>query len=66
MLFAKRNRRANVLPFILGLYSSNIDSIVGAISSSLRELDARVEIVILDRKKIILIAFTLVYISDTP
>lgn len=66
LLFAKRNRCTNVLLFILSLYSSNIDGIVDAIGASLRELDTRVEVIIPDGKKIILLVFTLVYIGDTP
>ena len=38
--YIERKRRANVLPFILSLYGSNISDVVEAIRPLLRALDA--------------------------
>lgn len=61
----KRNRRVNVFPLTLGPYSSNFVDIVEAIKL-LAVLDRGVEVYILGIGNILLIAFTLAFLSNIP
>lgn len=64
--FYKRARRTNVFPITLGPYGSNFIAIVNAIGDKgLIALDKGVEIEIAG-ERVLLIAFTFVYIGDIP
>lgn len=66
--FYERARRTNVFPITLRPYRSNFAAVVNAISDKgLTALDKGIEIEIAkDSKRVLLIAFTFVYISDMP
>lgn len=56
-----------MFPITLGPYRSNFAAIVNAISDKgLIALDKGIEIEIEDGEKVLLIAFTFVYIGDMP
>lgn len=61
----KRDRRANVFPLILRLYGSNFADIVEAIKL-LTTLNRGVKVYILGIGKVLLIAFTLTFLSNIP
>lgn len=61
----KRDRRANVFPLTLGPYSSNFVDIVEAIKL-LATLNQGIEVYIPDRGNILLVAFTIVFLSNIP
>lgn len=61
----KRDRRANVFPLILRLYGSNFVDIVEAIKL-LAILNRGIEVYILGTGKILLVAFTLAFLSNMP
>lgn len=61
----KRDRRANVFPLTLRLYGSNFADIVEAIKL-LTILNRGVEVYILGTGKILLVAFTLAFLSNMP
>jgi len=65
--YVERKRRANVLPFTLSLYGSNISDVVEAIGPLLRALDAS-EYVTLPGKleQTLIYPFTMLYISNMP
>lgn len=64
--FYKRARRTNVFPITLGPYGSNFVAIVNTIGDKgLIALDKGIEIEIAG-ERVLLIAFTFVYISDIP
>lgn len=60
-----RNRRANIIPLTLGLYSYNLPAVVEAISPILVVLDARVKIELTNSTRKIVYTFTFVFISNT-
>lgn len=61
----QRNRRTNVLPFTLGLYSSNMDDVIKAIGPILRTLDRGQRIRFLDKDKdSMLYTSVLAYLGD--
>lgn len=66
--FYERARRTNVFPITLRPYRSNFAAVVNTISDKgLIALDKGIEIEIAkDSKRVLLIAFTFVYISDIP
>lgn len=61
----ERNRRVNVFPLTLGPHSSNFADIVEAIKL-LAVLDRGVEVYILGIGNVLLIAFTLAFLSNMP
>lgn len=61
----ERDRRANVFPLILRLYGSNFADIVEAIKL-LAILNRGIEVYILGIGKVLLIAFTLAFLSNIP
>lgn len=61
----ERDRRSNVFPLILGLYSSNFADVVEAIKL-LTILNRGVEVYILGIGKILLVVFTLAFLSNIP
>lgn len=60
-----RNRRANIIPLTLGLYSCNLPAVVEAISPILVALDTRVEIELANSTRKMVYTFTFVFISNT-
>lgn len=61
----KRDRRANVFPLTLGLYGSNFVDVIEAIKL-LATLNRRIKIYILDIGNILLVAFTIAFLSNIP
>lgn len=61
----ERNRRANVLPLILGPYRSNFANVVEAIKL-LAVLDRSVKVYIPRIGTVLLVAFTFAFLRDMP
>lgn len=61
----ERDRRSNVFPLTLGPYSSNFADVVEAIKL-LAVLNRGVEVYILGIGKILLVVFTLAFLSNMP
>lgn len=61
----ERDRRANVFPLTLGPYSSNFADVVEAIKL-LATLNQGIEVYIPGRGNVLLVAFTIAFLSDMP
>lgn len=61
----ERNRRANMFPLTLSLYSSNFVDVVDAIRL-LASLDRGIEVLILGQGIVLLVAFILAFLSNMP
>lgn len=61
----KRDRRANVFPLTLGLYGSNFVDVVEAIKL-LATLNRGIEVYILGIGNVLLVAFTIAFLSNMP
>lgn len=61
----ERDRRANVFPLTLGLYSSNFADVVEAIKL-LAVLNRGIKVYILGIGNVLLIAFTFAFLSNMP
>lgn len=61
----ERDRRSNIFPLILGPYSSNFADVVEAIKL-LTILNRGIEVYILGIEKILLVVFTLAFLSNIP
>lgn len=65
--YYKRARRANVFLIILSLYRSNFADVVKAISSKgITSLDRGIEVDMPNSQKVMLVAFTLAFLSNIP
>lgn len=61
----ERNRRANMFPLTLSLYSSNFVDVVDTIRL-LASLDRGIEVLILGQGLVLLVAFILAFLSNMP
>lgn len=61
----ERNRRANIFPLTLSLYSSNFVDVIDTIRL-LVSLDRGIEVLILGQGLVLLIAFILAFLSNIP
>lgn len=61
----KRDRRANVFPLTLGPHGSNFVDVIEAIKL-LATLDRRIKVYILGIGNVLLVAFTIAFLSNMP
>lgn len=61
----ERNRRANIFPLTLSLYSSNFADVIDTIRL-LVSLDRGIEVLILGQGLVLLVAFILAFLSNMP